>query len=77
MAALAIAAVAAAVLHGHQLIPMTFSAELDCSDLFNLIHQPKTPFHLLTFSSLEHQRTPWMSHDDLIAARLRLSTCSI
>ena len=29
--------------HGHQLIPMTFSAELDCSDFLTLMHQPKAP----------------------------------
>ena len=40
VAALATAAVAASVWHGHQLIPMTFSAEMDCSDPLSLIHQP-------------------------------------
>ena len=43
LAALATAAVAAAVWHGHQLIPMTFAAELDCSDLLTLIRHSKAP----------------------------------
>ena len=38
------AAVAAlAVWHGHQLIPMTFSADPDCSDLLAPIRQPRAP----------------------------------
>ena len=43
LAAVATAAVAAFVWHGHQLTPMTFSSELDCSGLLALIHQPKAP----------------------------------
>ena len=43
LAALATAAVAAALWHGHLLIPMTFSAELDCSDLLALICQSRGP----------------------------------
>ena len=42
LAALA-AAVAAAVGHGHQSTPMTFSAALNCSDLPALIHRSKVP----------------------------------
>ena len=41
LAALANAAVAAAVWHGHQLVPMKLSAELDYSDLLTLIRQPE------------------------------------
>ena len=66
LAALATAATAAAaaavVWHGHQLIPITFSAELDCTDLLVLICRPRASWRLLTSSSLEHQCTPWMSH---------------
>ena len=42
------AAAAAVVWHSHLLIPMTFSAELDCSDLLALICQPRAPWHFLT-----------------------------
>ena len=38
-----LATAAAALWHGHQLIPMKFSAELDCFDLLALVHQPKAP----------------------------------
>ena len=40
----ALATAAAAALACHQLIPMTFSAELDCCDLLALIRQPVDPF---------------------------------
>ena len=63
VAALATAtAAAAAFWHSHQLNPMTFSADLDCSDLLDL---EKVLFNINVL--------PWMSHvsDDFIAEGFR------
>ena len=61
-------AVAAAVWHGHQLTPMTFSAVLSCSDLLALIRQPRAPGHLLSIHILHGYR---MLPDDSVVERLR------
>ena len=75
----AVAVAAAAVWHGHQLIPMTFSVDLNCSDLPSLIHQPKLHdiFRLQVLKSINVPHGCRMLSDDFIAERLRPDVCKI
>ena len=73
-------AAAAAVWHGHQLTPMTFSAELNCSDLLALIFfdpllHDTSCIQILLSINVAHEYH--MLSDDFVADRLRPNVCKI